>query len=444
MRWSTHPASTTSPSCGPTQDWYLRYHLQAVPGVAEVAPLGGFVRQYQVNVDPNRLQAYNIPIIEGRGGGARRQQRCRRAAAWSSAAPSTWCAAAATPSRADDIGNIVLARERQAACRCACRTSATWCWGPTSARGVADWNGDRRSGGRHRGDAAGRERAARDRARESRSCTRLEPGLPKGVKIVTTYDRSDLILRSIDNLKHTLIEELIIVALVILIFLWHVPSAMIPIFTIPVAIIISFIPMKMMGLTSNIMSLGGIAIAIGAMVDAAIVVVEQTHKKLEEWERGGRKEDYHRVVIDAVKEVGGPSFFALLVIAVSFLPVLTLEAQEGRLFKPLAYTKNLSMIVAAVLAITLDPAHAAAVHPHAELRVPAALAGARRQRGAGGQDSFRGAAIPISRVLIRLYEPVCAWSLRWKWLVIGGGGGAGGDHGSGLRAARLGVHAAAR
>src|SRR6185436_4405990 len=152
------------------------------------------------------------------------------------------------------------------------------------------------------------------------------------------------------------IEELIIVSLVILIFLWHFPSAMIPIVTIPIAIVISFIPMKMMGITSNIMSLGGIAIAVGAMVDAAIVVVEQTHKKLEEWERTGRKEDYHSVIVNAVKEVGAPSFFALLVIAVSFLPVLTLEAQEGRLFRPLAYTKNFSMIIAAVLAITLDPA----------------------------------------------------------------------------------------
>src|SRR5439155_6869611 len=169
-------------------------------------------------------------------------------------------------------------------------------------------------------------------------------------------DRSDLILRSIENLKHTLIEELVIVSIIILLFLWHIPSAIIPIITIPVAVAIAFIPMRMMGLTSNIMSLGGIAIAVGAMVDAAVVVVEQTHKKLEQWQRTGRKEDYHRVVIDAVKEVGGPSFFALLVIAVSFLPVLTLEAQEGRLFKPLAYTKTFSMIVAAVLALTLDPA----------------------------------------------------------------------------------------
>ena len=142
----------------------------------------------------------------------------------------------------------------------------------------------------------------------------------------------------------------------ILLFLWHIPSAIIPVITIPVAVLLSFIPFRMMGITANIMSLGGIAIAIGALVDAAIVVVEQTHKNLEQWDRTGRKEDYRTVVVNAVKQVAGPSFFALLVIAVSFLPVLTLEAQEGRLFKPLAYTKNLSMIIAAVLAITLDPA----------------------------------------------------------------------------------------
>src|SRR5262249_47628443 len=144
--------------------------------------------------------------------------------------------------------------------------------------------------------------------------------------------------------------------LVILIFLWHIPSAIIPIFTIPVAVLLAFIPMHFMDITSNIMSLGGIAIAIGAMVDAAIVVVEQTHKKLEHWEAEGRPGDYRDVVITAVKEVGRPSFFALLVIAVSFLPIFALEAQEGRLFKPLAFTKTFSMAIAAVLAITLDPA----------------------------------------------------------------------------------------
>src|SRR3974377_2372202 len=239
------------------------------------------------------------------------------------------------PIRVADVGDVVL--------------------GPDIRRGVADWNG---TGDTVAGIIVMRqgENALQLIDRVKQKLHDIEAGLPPGVKVVTAYDRSELILRSIENLKHTLTEELIIVAIVIMIFLWHFPSAIIPIITIPVAVIISFIPMKAMGLTSNIMSLGGIAIAVGAMVDAAIVVVEQTHKKLEEWERTGRQEDYHRGVINALKEVGGPSFFALLVIAVAFLPVLTLEAQEGRLFKPLAYTKNFSMIIAAVLAITLDPA----------------------------------------------------------------------------------------
>ncbi len=398
------------------QDWYLRYYLKSVPGVAEVAPLGGFVRQYQVNVDPNRLQAFNIPInkvVEAvRAGnndvggrlveftGAEYMVRGR------GYARST-----------EDIGKIVLAKnENGVPIRIQDVGEVTL--GPDIRRGVADLNGqgDVVSGivvmrqGENALDVIGR---VKEKIKE------IEPGLPQGVKITTAYDRSELILRSIDNLKHTLTEELVIVAIVILIFLWHIPSALIPIFTIPISIIIAFIPMKMMGVSSNIMSLGGIAIAVGAMVDAAIVVVEQTHKKLEQWERDGRTEDYHRVVINAVKEVGGPSFFALLVIAVSFLPVLTLEAQEGRLFKPLAYTKNLSMIIAAVLAITLDPAmRLLFTHmKNFEFR-PRWLARAANAVLVGKIHSEE--RHPISRVLIRLYEPVCAWSLRWKWLVIAG------------------------
>jgi copper/silver efflux system protein len=237
------------------------------------------------------------------------------------------------------------------------------------------------------------------------------------VKVVPVYDRSDLILRSIDNLKHTLIEELVIVSIVILIFLWHFPSAIIPVLTIPIAIVIAFIPMRLMGVTANIMSLGGIAIAVGAMVDAAIVVVEQTHKKLEEWERTGRQEDYHRVVINAVKEVAGPSFFALLVIAVSFLPVLTLEAQEGRLFKPLAYTKNFSMIIAAVLAITLDPAmRLLFTHMRNFEFRPRWMARAVNAVLVGKIHAEENH--PISRILIHLYQSAAEWSLRRKWLVL--------------------------
>lgn len=398
------------------QDWFLRYQLRAVPGVAEVAPLGGFVRQYQVNVDPNRLQAYNIPIakvadavragnsdVGGRlveFSGAEYMVRGRGYA--QSAADIGKIVLAASPSgvpiRVQDVGSVVL--------------------GPDLRRGISDWNGE--------GDVVAGivvmrqgENALDVIDRVKAKLHDLEPGLPAGVKIVSTYDRSELILASIENLKHTLIEEMAIVSFIILIFLWHIPSAIIPVFTIPIAIVVCFIPMRAMGLSSNIMSLGGIAIAVGAMVDAAIVVVEQTHKKLDEWNRAGRKEDYHRVVIDAVKEVGGPSFFALLVIAVSFLPVLTLEAQEGRLFKPLAYTKTLSMLVAAVLAITLDPVMRLLFTRMKDFRFrPRWLCRATNAVLVGRVHSEEDH--PLSKILIRIYEPVCRWALRWKWLVLAG------------------------
>ena len=398
------------------QDWFLRYQLQSVPGVAEVAPLGGFVRQYQVNVDPAKLQSFGIPVskvvdairsgnndVGGRlveMSGAEYMVRGRGYAQTTGDLGNIVLTASAqgAPVRVKDVGNVVL--------------------GSDVRRGISDWNG--------KGEAVSGiivmrqgENALAVIDRVKAKLKEIQPGLPQGVRVIPVYDRSDLILRSVDNLKHTLAEELIIVALVIMVFLWHFPSAAIPVITIPVAILISFIPMKLMGVTANIMSLGGIAIAVGAMVDASIVVVEQTHKKLEEWERTGRKEDYHRVVINAVKEVGGPSFFALLVIAVSFLPVLTLEAQEGRLFTPLAYTKNFSMIVAALLAITLDPAlrllftHAKnfEFRPRILARlVNAVLVGKIRQ-----EEHH-----PISRVLIQVYQPVAAWTLRWKWLVLAG------------------------
>jgi Cu(I)/Ag(I) efflux system membrane protein CusA/SilA len=398
------------------QDWYLRYYLKAIPGVAEVAPLGGFVRQYQVQVDPNRLRTYNIPIgkvVEAvRAGNNDVGGRLLEIAGAEYMVRGRGYAQST-----EDLGNIVLSRsETGAAVRV--RDVGEVTLGPDIRRGVADLDGtgDTVTGiivmrqGENALDVIERVKA---RLRE------LEPSLPAGVKVVTTYDRSELILRSIENLRHTLVEELVIVGLVILLFLWHVPSALIPIVTIPVAIAISFIPMRIFGLSSNIMSLGGIAIAVGAMVDAAIVVVEQTHKKLEAWDRNGRTEDYHRVVIDAVKEVGGPSFFALLVIAVSFLPVLTLEAQEGRLFRPLAYTKNFSMIVAAVLAITLDPAmRLFFTHVREYSFRPRWLARLTNAVLVGRIHSEE--SHPISRILIRAYEPVCVWALRWKWLVVGG------------------------
>ncbi|HEV2199201.1 MAG TPA: CusA/CzcA family heavy metal efflux RND transporter [Bryobacteraceae bacterium] len=396
------------------QDWFLRYQLKSVPGVAEVAPVGGFVRQYQINIDPNRLQVYNIPIskvvdavrsgnndVGGRLvelSGAEYMVRGRGYA-----------------KSADDIGGIVLANNAGGV-PVRIQDVGSVELGPDLRRGVADWNGE---GDTVAGIVVMRqgENAMQVIGRVKAKLAEIEPGLPPGVRIVSAYDRSELIQRSIDNLKQTLLEEMIVVSLVIFLFLWHFPSAAIPVFTIPIAIVISFIPMKAIGLSSNIMSLGGIAIAVGALVDAAIVVVEQTHKKLEEWEGAGGVRDYKQVIVEAVQEVGGPSFFALLVIAVAFLPVLTLEAQEGRLFKPLAYTKNFAMIVAAVLAITLDPAlrilftrvKAFQFRPRwLRAIVNAFLVGKIRSEQKH----------PISRVLIRLYEPVCAWALRWKWVVI--------------------------
>ncbi|MBI4442586.1 MAG: efflux RND transporter permease subunit [Acidobacteria bacterium] len=398
------------------QDWFLRYQIRAVPGVAEVAPLGGFVRQYQVNLDPNRLQAYNIPLMkvveairQGNndvGGrlvefsGAEYMVRGRGYAKSVNDVGNIVLASSPSgvPIRVWDVGNVVL--------------------GPDIRRGIADWNGE--------GDVVSAIVVMRQGQnaldvinRVKEKLKEIEPGLPEGVKIVSAYDRSELILRSIENLKDTLIEEMTVVSLVILIFLWHIPSAFIPVVSIPLAVIISFIPMRMMGLTSNIMSLGGIAIALGAMVDAAIVVIEQTHKKLEAWEKAGRKEDYHRVIISAVKEVGGPSFFALLVIAVSFMPILTLEAQEGRLFKPLAYTKNFTMIIAAFLAITLSPAmQLLFLHMKNFNFRPRWLCRAANAVLVGKIHSEEHH--PISKILIRLYEPVCAWTLRWKYFVITG------------------------
>lgn len=396
------------------QDWYLRYYLKAVPGVAEVAPIGGFGKQYQVNVDPNRLQAFGLPISRVaeavRGGNSevggrliefggteymvRGRGYARSVRDFENILLTT--SENGTPIRIKDVGQVVV--------------------GPDLRRGVSDLDGTGEvvSGivvmrqGQNALDVIDRVKA---------KLKEIEPGLPSGVKVVPVYDRSELIRRAIDNLKSTLVEVIVTVALVIFVFLWHIPSAIIPMITIPVAVLLAFIPFRLMGLTANIMSLGGIAIAIGAMVDAAIVVVEQSHKKLEEWDRNGRREDYRSVVVNAVKQVAGPSFFALLVIAVSFLPVLALEAQEGRLFKPLAYTKNLSMFIAAILAITLDPAlRLFFTHLRNFNFRPRWLCRAANAVVVGTIHSEE--KHPLSRVLIRFYQPVAEWSLRWKGSVI--------------------------
>jgi copper/silver efflux system protein len=397
------------------QDWYLRFHLKSVPGVAEVAPIGGFTRQYQVNVDPNRLRAYDIPIhhvvdavrggnIEVGGrllefGGSEYMVRGRGYA-----------------QSAEDIGNIVLKATEAGTPVRICDVGEV-VFGPDLRRGVDDLDGTGEvvSGiviMRQGGNALDVIERVQAKIRQ------IEPGLPDGVRLVPVYDRSQLIKESISNLKSTIAEEILTVAFVIFLFLRHIPSAAIPMVTIPIAILLSFVPFRALGMTANIMSLGGMAIAIGALVDAAIVVVEQTHNKLEQWEREGRQGNERDVIIEAIKEVAGPCFFAVLVIAVSFLPVLTLQGQEGRLFKPLAYTKTLSMLVAAALVITLDPALRLLLTRTRNLQfrprwlcrgVNAALVG---KIGSEGGRS-------ISRALIRLYEPVVWWTLANKRLVFG-------------------------
>ncbi|HJT70847.1 MAG TPA: CusA/CzcA family heavy metal efflux RND transporter [Terriglobales bacterium] len=395
-------------------DWYMRYWLSSVPGVAEVAPVGGFVKEYQVNVDPNKLLAYNIPIqkvmdvirnsnneVGGRVVEFSGKEYLVRGRGYIHSIA--------------DIEDLPL-KSNESGTPVSIRDVARVELGPEMRRGVAELNGE--------GEVTGGIVVVRYGQnvmdvieRTKKKLEEMKPSLPEGVEVAITYDRSDLIERSIHTLKHTLIEELIIVSVVILIFLWHVPSAIIPIITIPIAIILSFIPMHVSGLTANIMSLGGIAIAIGAMVDAAIVVVEQTHKKLEHWEAEGRPGNATRVIVDAVKEVGGPSFFSLLVIAVSFLPIFALQYQEGRLFKPLAFTKNFSMIIAAVLAITLDPAIRVLFMRTEEFRFrPRWLSRVANAVLIGKIHSEENH--PISRPLMAIYHPIVRFVLNHKWLII--------------------------
>ena len=286
------------------QDWYLRYHLKSVPGVAEVATVGGFGQQYQVNVDPNRLLQYDIPlsrVVEAvRGSNAETSGRLLEFGGTEYMVRGRGY----VRSIADIENSVVAASEGGAPIRV--RDLGQVTLGPDIRRGLTDLDG---TGDTVSGIIVMRqgENALNVIERVKARIREIEPGLPGGTKVVPIYDRSDLIHRAIGTLKGTVIEVILTVFVVILVFLWHFPSAVIPMITIPLAILISFVPFRLMGVTANIMSLGGIAIAIGAMVDAAIVVVEQSHKKLEEWDRTGRQRDYREVIIDAIKEVGGPS-----------------------------------------------------------------------------------------------------------------------------------------
>jgi Cu(I)/Ag(I) efflux system membrane protein CusA/SilA len=377
------------------QDWNIKLALESVPGVSQVASVGGYVQQYQITVDPNRLASYGISLmkvmdavrksnidVEGRVlelSGAEYMVRGRGYVTGVKDLQEIAVSAGpgGTPVFLRDLAAVEV--------------------GPEIRRGLVDLDG--------RGEVAAgivvvrfgenvldviervKEKIARD----------IAPSLPPGVKIVTTYDRSDLIRRSIHTLTEEIVKLTIAVSAVCIVFLFHLPSALVVILTLPIAIIISFICMYYLGVTSNIMSLGGIAIAIGAMVDASIIMVENAHKKLEEWEHAGRPGPRVDVIIDAAQEVGPSLFFSLLVITVGFLPVFTLQAQAGRLFKPLAYTKTFAMLFASFLAITLTP-----------VLMTLFLRGKVKPEDEN----------PIIRAVNRVYRPRVAFSLRFSRAVI--------------------------
>ncbi len=339
-------------------DWYLKYWLAAVPGVAEVASVGGFVKQYQIEVDPNKLRAFNIPLkklIEA----VKDNNQDTGARSLEVAGHEYLINISGYIKGIEDIKKISLGVKPNGV---PIRVSdvASVRLGPDMRRGATDYNG---LGETVSGIVVMRfgENALEVINDVKKKIEEIKPGLPEGVEIVPVYDRSELILDSVNNLKETLIEESIIVVLVMLLFLYHFPSALVIILTLPIAILMAFIAMKFMGITSNIMSLGGIAIAIGDMVDASIVMVENTHKRLERWDHETDPEVLKNkpsridIITQAIKDMAVPLFISLLITTVSFFPIFGLEAEEGRLFKPLAYTKTFAMFFAAFLAVTLTP-----------------------------------------------------------------------------------------
>ena len=375
------------------QDWNVRYALEAVPGVAEVASVGGYVKQYQVNVDPNKLLGRGVTMDEvvravrasndevgGRTIEIAEHEHVVRGRGY-----------VKTP---DDIGVTPIKIDRGVPVHV--RDVADVSVGPEIRRGLAELDGEGEVAGgivvmRYGENAVTVIDAVKQRLEDVRR------SLPEGVQLVVTYDRSGLIEDSVHTLQHTLIEEMIVVSLVIFFFLLHARSALVPILTLPVGVLLAFIPMLYQGLTANIMSLGGIAVAIGAMVDASIILIENIHKKLAEWESAGEPTPRVDAIIEAMQEVGPSIFFSLLVITASFLPVFTLEATEGKLFKPLAFTKTYSIGFSAILAVTLTPALAALV-----------IRGKMR-----GEEHH-----PIQRWMTALYAPVVRFVVEHRYAVL--------------------------
>jgi len=373
------------------QDWYLKYELTSVPGVAEVASVGGFVKQYQVEVDPNKLLAYGIPLSRVKMA-IQRSNRDVGGRLVEMAEAEFMVRGLGYIRSIQDIKDIPLGADQNGT-PIFLRSVARVQIGPELRRGIAELDG--------KGEVVGGvivmrwgENALEVIKNVKKKMEELKVGLPAGVKIKPVYDRSGLIYRAIDNLKTKLIEEIIVVAIICILFLLHARSALVAIFTLPAGVLTAFIAMNALGINANIMSLGGIAIAIGVMVDASVVMVENAHKHMER-DRG--KKEHRQIIMDAAKEVGPALFYSLLIITVSFFPVFALGEQSGRLFKPLAYTKTFAMAAAALLSITVIPALMVTV-----------IKGKIRPEEKN----------PLSRFFIRIYKPVIRLVLRFKWLTI--------------------------
>lgn len=375
------------------QDWFLRYELKSLPGVAEVASIGGMVKQYQVVLDPVKLAGYGITHAQAVAAIGQANQETGGSVLELGEA-EYMVRASGYLQTLDDFRAIPL-RTAAGGVPVTLGDVATIQLGPEMRRGIAELDGDGEVAGgvvilRSGSDARATIQAVQDKLEL------LKKSLPRGVAIVPTYDRSHLIDAAIENLTHKLAEEFVVVAIVCALFLWHVRSALVAIVTLPLGVLAAFIVMHFQGVNANIMSLGGIAIAIGAMVDAAIVMIENAHKRIEQWEHDHPGEELAggarwTVITDAAREVGPALFFSLLIITLSFVPVFTLEAQEGRLFAPLAFTKTYTMAAAAILSVTL---------------VPVLMGWLIRGKIPSEQ------ANPVNRALTRAYRPAIDWVLK--------------------------------
>jgi copper/silver efflux system protein len=380
------------------QDWFLKYELSAIPGVSEVASVGGFVKQYQVNVDPTKLASYNIPLSKVKM--AIKQSNNDVGGRLMEMGETEFMVRGLGYIKSvDDLRNIAIGRNQSTGTPVYLKDVADIDIGPELRRGVADLNGEGEVVGgiiiqRYGENGLAVINRVKQRLKE------LQASLPSDVKIVPVYDRSELIHKAVDNLTDKLIEEGIIVAIVIIFFLMHFRSSLVAIFTLPTAVLAALLIMKLQGLNANIMSLGGIAIAIGAMVDAAIIMVENSHSHIlhNQLLPTDKRRPHWAVILESSKEVGPSIFYSLLVITVSFIPVFTLEAQEGRMFKPLAFTKTYSMAAGAILAITI---------------VPVLMGYFIRGKMKKEDDN------PITKFLMKIYHPIVDFVMEKRWWVIG-------------------------